>query len=182
VRVRYFGHACVLLETREVSILTDPVVSYHGNTDVPRFTHTDLPARIDYVLITHGHADHLMLETLLQLRQRIGTIVVPRSGGALADPSLKLLLRHAGFTQVVEIDELETLAIPGGSLTGCRSLGNMAISTSSRRWLTWSGWRASRCCWRRTPMQSSLACTITFVRRRDRSTSCSSGWNPRVRR
>lgn len=124
VRIRYFGHACLLIESREVSILTDPVISYDFATDLQRYTHYDLPDKIDYVLITHGHADHLMLETLLQLRGRIGMIVVPRSGGGyLADPSLKLLLRQVGFRNVVEIEDLDTLEIPGGELTGLPFLG-----------------------------------------------------------
>ncbi len=124
VRVRYFGHACVLLETKQVSVMTDPVISYAGDEDRPRFTHSDLPPRIDYVVITHGHADHLMMETLLQLRGRVGTVVVPRNGGgALADPSLKLLLRNTGFRNVVDIEELETIQIPGGSITGLPFLG-----------------------------------------------------------
>jgi L-ascorbate metabolism protein UlaG (beta-lactamase superfamily) len=124
IRVRYFGHACVLLETSKVSILTDPVISYAYAADQERFTLADLPERIDYALLTHGHADHLMLETLLQLRTRIGTLVVPRSGGgSLADPSLKLLLRSCGFRHVVEIDEMETLEVPGGSLTGLPFFG-----------------------------------------------------------
>ncbi len=114
VRVRYFGHACVLIESQDVSILTDPVVSYEFPTELPRYTHADLPEKIDYVLITHGHADHLMLETLLPLRGRIGTLVVPASsGGGLADPSLKLLLRNVGFRRVVTLEELETLELPG---------------------------------------------------------------------
>ncbi|RJS16738.1 MBL fold metallo-hydrolase [Corallococcus sp. H22C18031201] len=124
VRVRYFGHACVLLETREVSVLTDPVISYEFPTELSRFTHADLPEKIDYVLITHGHADHLMMETLLQLRHRIGTIVVPRNnGGSLADPSLRLMLEHTGFRNVVEIDDLQEIRIPGGSLTGIPFMG-----------------------------------------------------------
>ena len=127
VRIRYFGHACVLVESREVSILTDPVVSYDFPSELPRYTHADLPDHIDYVLLTHGHADHLMLETLLPLRGRIGTIVVPRNnGGYLADPSLKLLLRSVGFPRVVEIEDLDSFDIPGGSLTGLPFLGEHA--------------------------------------------------------
>jgi L-ascorbate metabolism protein UlaG (beta-lactamase superfamily) len=123
VRCRYFGHACVLLETRDVSVLTDPAIPYHHAGAAPRFSFADLPAQIDYVVITHGHADHLMLESLLPLRHRIGTLVVPRSGGALEDPSLKLMLRHAGFARVVELDELDRLALPGGELTGVPFFG-----------------------------------------------------------
>ncbi len=127
VRVRYIGHACVLIETRDVSILTDPVISYDFPTDVPRYTYADLPEKIDYVLITHGHADHLMFEPLLQLRQRIGTIVVPASnGGGLADPSLKLMLKAVGFKSVVTLSELESIEVPGGSITGVPFIGEHA--------------------------------------------------------
>jgi hypothetical protein len=64
------------------------------------------------------------METLLQLRHKIGTIVVPKSGGgALEDPSLKLMLQHTGFQKVVELDEMETIDVPGGSLTGIPFLG-----------------------------------------------------------
>jgi L-ascorbate metabolism protein UlaG (beta-lactamase superfamily) len=127
VRVRYFGHACVLIETRDVSILTDPVVSYDFPSDLPRYTHADLPEKIDYVVITHGHADHLMFEPLLQLRQRIGTVVVPASnGGSLADPSLKLMLKAVGFKNVVALSELESLELPDGSITGVPFIGEHA--------------------------------------------------------
>lgn len=127
VRVRYFGHACVLVETKDVSILTDPVISYHYQTDFERYTYVDLPEVIDYVLITHSHADHLMFETLLPLRHRIKTIVVPKnSGGALEDPSLKLVLNQTGFDNVVEVDDMESLRVPGGSITALPFFGEHA--------------------------------------------------------
>lgn len=124
VRLRYYGHATVLLETRGTSILTDPVVSYaHGN-GVPRYTLADLPDRIDYAVITHAHQDHCMLETLLRLRPRIGQIVVPQSNGSgWPDPSLRLILEHCGFKNVVELDELGSLEVPGGSITAVPFLG-----------------------------------------------------------
>jgi L-ascorbate metabolism protein UlaG (beta-lactamase superfamily) len=127
LRIRYFGHACVLLQTKNVSVLTDPVLSYNYDSPVARYTIMDLPETIDYVLITHGHSDHLLFESLLQLRHRIKNIVVPRSGGgSLEDPSLKLALKHTGFRNVVEIDEMETIEIADGSITGVPFLGEHA--------------------------------------------------------
>lgn len=124
VRVRYFGHATILLEHEGVSIMTDPSIGYPMQNGIDRFSYADLPDRVDYVLITHNHQDHAMFETLLQMRHRIGTIVVPRcNGGALQDPSLKLALQHAGFPSVVELDELESLPIAGGSILGLPFLG-----------------------------------------------------------
>lgn len=127
VRWRYFGHACILVETAGLCILLDPVLSYTYESDISRYTYGDLPDRIDYVLITHNHQDHILFETILQLRHKIGTIVVPRSeGGALQDPSLKLMLRRIGFENVIELDEMESLELPQGSITGLPFFGEHA--------------------------------------------------------
>jgi L-ascorbate metabolism protein UlaG (beta-lactamase superfamily) len=127
LRWRYFGHACVLLETATTSILVDPVLSYSYDTDVPRYTYSDLPAVIDYVLITHNHQDHMMFETLLQLRHKISNIVVPRNGnGSLQDPSLRLMLENIGFKNVRELDEMEEIQTKAGSITGLPFLGEHA--------------------------------------------------------
>jgi L-ascorbate metabolism protein UlaG (beta-lactamase superfamily) len=124
VRVRYFGHACVLIESRKVNLLLDPVISYKADGGIERFTYADLPDKIDYVLITHTHQDHCMLESLLQLRHKIGTVVVPRSNsGSLSDPSMKLMLQQIGFPDVREIDELETILVDGGYILGLPFLG-----------------------------------------------------------
>ena len=124
LRVRYMGHACILIETKDVSILTDPLISYEREGGVPRFTYADLPETIDYVLITHNHSDHLVFETLLQLRHKIRNIIVPRcSGGTLEDPSVKLILENIGFRNVYEIDEMETVPVEGGEITGLPFFG-----------------------------------------------------------
>jgi L-ascorbate metabolism protein UlaG (beta-lactamase superfamily) len=127
VRVRYFGHACLLIESARTSILCDPVVSYRHDSGIPRYTFEDLPERLNFVLITHNHQDQCMFETLLQLRHKIGSLVVPKSnGGGLADPSLKLALQKIGFKNVVEIDEGETIAAASGGVTGIPFLGEHA--------------------------------------------------------
>ncbi len=123
-RWRYFGHACILLETQDVSILLDPVLSYPYESGIPRYTYDDLPDRIDFALITHNHQDHVLFETLLQLRHRIGAIVVPRNNaGSLQDPSLKLMLKHCGFRNVIELSDMEELDIKSGSITAIPFLG-----------------------------------------------------------
>jgi L-ascorbate metabolism protein UlaG (beta-lactamase superfamily) len=123
-RWRYFGHACILLETPEASVLMDPVLSYTYESDISRYTYEDLPPVIDYVLITHNHQDHILFETLLQLRHRIRHIVVPRNGGgALQDPSLRLLLNQCGFHNVIELGEMEEVPFPKGSLMALPFLG-----------------------------------------------------------
>src|SRR5882757_4533291 len=123
-RWRYFGHACILLEIGGKSILLDPVLSYTYESDISRYTYDDLPNEIDYVLITHNHTDHILFETLLQLRPSIRTVVVPRNGGgALQDPSLRLLLNQCGFPNVVELGEMEAIRFGGGSITAVPFLG-----------------------------------------------------------
>lgn len=125
IRLRYFGHACILVQTKSVSILFDPVISYPLHTnEVPRYTISDLPDHIDYVVITHNHQDHIMFETLLQLRHKIGSIVFPANHiGALEDPSIKLILKHTGFASLIELKEMETIPLEDGEIMALPFLG-----------------------------------------------------------
>jgi L-ascorbate metabolism protein UlaG (beta-lactamase superfamily) len=127
VRWRYFGHACILIETGGLSLLFDPVISYTYKSDIPRYTYEDLPDTIDYVLITHNHQDHILFETLLQIRHKVKSIIVPRNlTGALQDPSLKLTLETIGFKNVFELGSLESIPFDLGSITGLPFLGEHA--------------------------------------------------------
>ena len=117
VRIRYFGHACMLLQTKDVSILIDPVLGYnYDGLQTDRFTYVDLPETIDYVLVTHNHQDHFLLEVLLQLRSRIKNFIVPTTNeGSIADPSMKLVLQHLGFSNIRTLQALDEIDLGGGN-------------------------------------------------------------------
>lgn len=125
VRLRYFGHACILIQTKAVTILLDPVISYPiQSNNIPRYTLVDLPDHIDYVVITHNHQDHLMFETLFQIRHKIGQIVIPANhGGALEDPSMELILKYTGFSSIIELKEMSVMHVNDGELTALPFLG-----------------------------------------------------------
>ena len=140
-RIRYFGHACLVLQSPQATIVTDPFIST-DNSKGDRFTLDDLPDYIDLALITHGHQDHIVLETLLQLRGRVGAVVVPRSSrGNLADPSMSLYLRHIGLP-TVEVDDFDEVPFPGGRVTATPFLGEHAdldIRGKSTFWVEVAG-------------------------------------------
>ncbi|HWK05361.1 MAG TPA: MBL fold metallo-hydrolase [Puia sp.] len=120
IRMRYFGHACILIETPDLSILIDPLISYYGYySDLEHFSDADLPDTIDYVLITHNHQDHVLFETLLPLRHKTKNIIVPKTcSGKLEDPDLKLMFENIGFHNVYSIGEMEEIQFADATITG----------------------------------------------------------------
>ena len=128
IRIRYFGHACVLIEWNGISILTDPYVGVRPTQGgMSRLSYGDLPEKIDFALVTHNHQDHFALETLLRLRHRIGCLVVPKSSGILyGDMSLKLMAQKLGFKRVAEMDSLDSLPFPDGEIVAVPFLGEHA--------------------------------------------------------
>ena len=88
MRVTWIGHATVLVQTRGLNILTDPIwsdraspFSFIGPKRVraPGVRIDDLP-RIDLVLISHNHYDHLDLPTLQRLWRRDRPLIVTSVG------------------------------------------------------------------------------------------------------
>ena len=72
LRITWIGHASFLIQVMGINILTDPVF---GNISLffPRFTrpgmnHSQLP-KIDYVLISHNHHDHMDAKSLFALKK-----------------------------------------------------------------------------------------------------------------
>jgi L-ascorbate metabolism protein UlaG (beta-lactamase superfamily) len=78
LRVTFVNHATILIQTQGMNILTDPVwservspISFIGPKRVnePGIQWNDLP-KIDVVLISHAHYDHLDLPTVKKLVKR----------------------------------------------------------------------------------------------------------------
>lgn len=127
LRIRYFGHACVLIQRGGKSVLIDPLVAWEPEATGTKFTFSDLPKQIDCVVITHGHHDHLCSEVLLQLRSRIREIIVPQHNcGNIFDPSLKLVLQALGFTCVRALESFESIQVGGMEITSLPFIGEHA--------------------------------------------------------
>lgn len=124
VRLNYTGHAGFMVETKDVCILVDPIIaSREHNNDGTMIGYSELPETIDYILLTHTHMDHANIETLLQLRYKTKQVIVPKNnGGTIADPSLRLMLKQLNF-DVIEVDDLEEIAIPHGRIVSLPFLG-----------------------------------------------------------
>ena len=102
-RVRWLGHATVLVEVGGTRLLTDPLLRgrlWHLSRRGP------VPAvdPVDAVLISHVHRDHLDMRSLSALEGN-PLLVGPRG---LAD-----LLHGRGFDHVVELEEGESASVAG---------------------------------------------------------------------
>jgi L-ascorbate metabolism protein UlaG (beta-lactamase superfamily) len=92
MRVTYIGHATLLLELDGIRILTDPNFEPKLGRLLPRVSApgialTDLP-KLDALLLTHAHADHLSFDSLERL---------PRDIPLIAPPAVAKWLRRLGF-------------------------------------------------------------------------------------
>ena len=117
VRVRYFGHACVLIQSSRNSILIDPIFSWDVNLQDGRYNFSDLPDTIDFLVVTHAHQDHFSPEMLVQLRHKVRKIIVPRNvAGNIADPSMSLILKRLGFTNIEIVDPFDSVQFDEGEI------------------------------------------------------------------
>ena len=111
MRITYIGHATLLLEMQGIRILTDPNFENKLGRLLPRVSAPgialDKLPRIDAILLTHAHADHLSFSSLERLQRDVPL---------LAPPVVASWLARLGFTHAVPLDAGGMTEIAGGRL------------------------------------------------------------------
>lgn len=135
----WFGHSSYFLQLDGITFLVDPVlsgaaspVSFTTNAfaGTDRYKVEDLP-KIDFLLITHDHWDHLDYETVLQLKSKVDQIVCSLGTGEH--------LEYWGFdtAKISEKDWNETVKFPK----------NVIIHTAPARHFSGRGFKRNQALW-----------------------------------
>lgn len=109
----FVAHSCMLIETDNFNFITDPIFRERIAFGFKRALHplkikiNDLP-RIDAILISHGHYDHLDVPSLKKFSKNI-PIVIPKKRGKLC--------KRMGFSDVRGLDLRETTVVNGVKIT-----------------------------------------------------------------
>lgn len=112
VAITFVNHVTFLVQVAGLNILTDPIwskraspFSWLGPARVrkPGIAFADLP-KIDVVIISHNHYDHLDLPTLKALQQAFSPLFLVAYGD-------KVLLQKAGCVNVQELDWWDEIKI-----------------------------------------------------------------------
>ncbi|WP_411036484.1 MBL fold metallo-hydrolase [Shinella sp. BYT-45] len=135
------GHAALLIQTAGLNILTDPVWSERASplafagpkrVNPPGIRLADLP-KIDVVLVTHNHYDHLDLATLKVLAQRDGCRIVAPLGND------RIIMPAVGKAQVTVMDWGGAVALADGVVLHCEPCHHWsARGLGDRRMALWS--------------------------------------------
>lgn len=108
MQITYIGHATLLIEIGGARILTDPnfedtLGGFLPRVSAPGIALADLP-RLDAVLLTHAHADHLSFKAL----EAIGG-----DTPVYAPPIIAKWLTQKGFTQTLPLAPNDAIRIGG---------------------------------------------------------------------
>jgi L-ascorbate metabolism protein UlaG (beta-lactamase superfamily) len=119
LQVRWLGHASSIIELDGIRILTDPVfserVSPFGFMGPKRMHPSPLPLseipKVDIVIISHNHYDHLDYDFILAIKHQPIQFIVPLGVGAY--------LQHWGVSahQIIELDWHDSFQYQSVSIT-----------------------------------------------------------------
>ena len=101
-RVVYVGHSTVLVEVGGARLLTDPLLRARAALLTRRVPLAEPEGRLDAILISHAHRDHLDLPSLRMLGPDVH-VITPRGTG--------VTLSNAGVPDVTEVDVGDEIAV-----------------------------------------------------------------------
>lgn len=145
IAATFINHSTFLLQLGGQNLLTDPVYSERvgpfnlggpKRTRPPGVPFDQLP-RIDYVLLSHNHYDHLDLATLRRLEERSRPLFIAPLGN-------ERFLRRRGLSRVVELDWWESCPEAGPleiALTPAQHFSSRHVFDRDRT--LWGGFIAS---------------------------------------
>lgn len=142
LRASWFGHSTVLVEIDGIRILTDPVfsdrVSPFTSLGPKRFfpspTSLEELPKIDAVLISHDHYDHLDMDTARYLTGKGTVYFVPLGVGA------HLEAWNIPESQIVELDWWEKKNIKNISIVCTPAVHYSGRGLFNRKSTLWSSW------------------------------------------
>ncbi|MDG4821306.1 MBL fold metallo-hydrolase [Asanoa sp. WMMD1127] len=133
--VTWIGHASFVLQTGGLTILTDPVWSRRIPPFITRYTAPGVAweglPRIDAVLISHNHYDHLDAPTISRL---------PRDTPMLVPANLGWWFRRRGFRDVTDLDWWEVRRIGPVTFTFVPAHHWSRRSLADTNKSLWGGW------------------------------------------
>ena len=140
ITVTFIGHATFLLRFGGLTILTDPIFSERCSpfswigprrARPPGIALRDLP-KIDLVLVSHNHYDHLDLPSLRHLQTRDAPAVVTMLGN-------RRIIARAGLRRVDALDWWERTEIAGIAITATPARHFSARTPFDRNRALWGG-------------------------------------------
>ena len=141
LRAFWIGHASIYIEIDGLRMLTDPIFSeYASPFDIgpkrfhpPPISLNDLP-KIDAVLITHDHYDHLDMKTVQQLAKKGASFFVPLGIGA------HLAAWGIPETQIHDMEWWQELALNGVRIISTPSRHYSGRSLTDKDATLWTSW------------------------------------------
>lgn len=92
------GHCCLVIEVGDAVVLTDP----------GKFTaEVTLPERVDVVVITHEHSDHVHVPTVVALRERFPVLPI------VCNSAVAALLAREGVAEVTILEGTAATTVSG---------------------------------------------------------------------
>ena len=128
VVVTFVGHSTFLLQANSLNVLTDPIwsercspISFIGPKRLkdPGIRFDDLP-KINVVVISHNHYDHMDLPTLVRLWQRDRPVfIVPlKNRKTLADAGIGQIIEQDWWSETNFHNGLSVMAVPAQHWSG----------------------------------------------------------------